>query len=240
MPRAVIPGLHIGSLSGWYGATTPYFDLGQRSLRLWNTGTTWKRLETSKGTWATNAVARLDANVAIAQQQGVQLVMTLGQPPGWASETEPDPGNSYNPAPPVNDADWTDYIAFVAARMPTGSAYEVWNEIDLDHYWSGTTARLIELHNLAYDTIKGIDPTAKVLSASVSSDATALIDYLPSVADKTDVIGMHAYVHPNQPDDDETATVDLSGYSSGVDVLGEPITLSASYEVTMSPVFVTR
>ncbi len=41
-------------------------------------------------------------------------------------------------------------------------------------------------------------------------------------------------------DDDETQTVDLSGYSSGTDVLGDPITLSASYQVGMSPVFCAR
>ncbi len=41
-------------------------------------------------------------------------------------------------------------------------------------------------------------------------------------------------------DDDETQTVDLSGYSSGTDVLGDPITLSAAYEVGMSPVFCAR
>lgn len=41
-------------------------------------------------------------------------------------------------------------------------------------------------------------------------------------------------------DDDETQSVDLTEFTSGTDVLGDPITLSASYEVTHSPVFVTR
>lgn len=41
-------------------------------------------------------------------------------------------------------------------------------------------------------------------------------------------------------DDDETQSVDLTEFTSGTDVLGDAITLSASYEVTHSPVFVTR
>lgn len=40
--------------------------------------------------------------------------------------------------------------------------------------------------------------------------------------------------------DDATQNVDLSGFTSGVDVLGASITLSASYSVTHSPVIVTR
>lgn len=41
-------------------------------------------------------------------------------------------------------------------------------------------------------------------------------------------------------DDNETTTVDLSGYASGVDVLGSPIVLSSDYAVTMSPIFVSQ
>lgn len=40
--------------------------------------------------------------------------------------------------------------------------------------------------------------------------------------------------------DDCTHVVDLSSWSSGVDVLGAPITLSASYPVTHSPIFVFK
>lgn len=40
--------------------------------------------------------------------------------------------------------------------------------------------------------------------------------------------------------DDATRAVDLSGYSSAVDVLGNPVALSSSYPVTMSPIFCFR
>lgn len=38
--------------------------------------------------------------------------------------------------------------------------------------------------------------------------------------------------------DGESGNVDLSGYSSGTDVYGDPISLSASYNVTSSPIYV--
>jgi len=192
-------GIHIGSLTGWLGATTPMHDLGYTALRMWNTGTTWKRLETSQDTWAAGAVARLNDNARIISAAGKGVLFTLGQPPGWASDTTPDADNSYNPAPPTTDADWVDYLGYVVARLPLGSAYELWNEIDLTSYWDGATARLIELHDLAYDTIKALDPTATFVSASVSSDPNALVAYLDGIA-ATDVVGVHCYIHPNQPE----------------------------------------
>jgi hypothetical protein len=192
-------GLHISKATALSSPQTPWHDVGQGSTRLWDTGTNWRAIETAKGVfdWA-----KLDANVALSIANNCHILFTLGQAPNWATgnTSSSQYGTAYNSIPPTDDQDWVDFIEALVQRLPAGSAYEVWNEPDLTGFYSGSVARLIELHILAYDTIKALDPTAIIVSACPTGSAAYFYSYLPGVVGKTDVIGMHTYMYPRPPE----------------------------------------
>lgn len=196
-------GMHFRWAATPHDPQTPWHDLGFRSVRLWDTRTAWRLLEPTKGQWTWTV---LDANISLAVQQGCHIIYTLGQPPTWATNDvatgHGETADGANASPPTSDDDWVDYIQAIVPRFPTGTAYEVWNEPNLTDYYSGTVERLIELHILAYDTIKAIDPSAIILNAPPSGTGQFYLkNYLPSVADYTDVVGYHAYTIQLTPED---------------------------------------
>lgn len=206
IPRTFF-GMHFQSAFTGASPQTPYHDLGQGAVRLWDSGVRWIQLEATKGNFSWT---RMDELVALAEANDEEILYCLGQPPVWATGGAVGGGSisGYNNAPPSSDQDWIDYITAVATRyLGRIKAYEVWNEPNLLGFYSGTVARLAELTSLAYDTIKAIDPTAIVVSPSVTGDtgSSAGNSYLRSflnegIADKFDAVGIHLYVFPGQPE----------------------------------------
>jgi hypothetical protein len=154
------------------------------------------------------------------------VIYTLGCGPDWA--TAPNYGQQYhkqpskptgwhvgyNPHPPVNDADWTDWCAAVADRLVAkghvGAAYEIWNECNDDAFgadhvgsgYAGTVERLVELTALARDAILAVDPTATIVGANFTGiegitgpiGAVTLSTYVAAGGmDYADVVSIHGY-----------------------------------------------
>jgi hypothetical protein len=87
----------------------------------------------------------------------------MGMTPGWAN------GNGPITKPPSDIADWEHYVREVVTRYKGKiDAYQIWNEADHDKFYTGTTVELVELASSAYDIIKDIDPSAVVLTPSVT------------------------------------------------------------------------
>ena len=142
------------------------------SRRLWDSNVTWAAIEPSRGVfdWST-----LDAEVAAGTQSGVQLTLTLGMTPTWAS-SQPAAASSYGagaPAMPANLADWDSYVAAVASRYAGRiQAYEVWNAPEDPRYWSGSTTGLgsamatLSVHAAA--AVHSADAEAQIVSPALS------------------------------------------------------------------------
>jgi hypothetical protein len=155
--------------------TEPAVAMGSR--RLWDSGVTWAALEPAAGSyeWTT-----LDVEVATAEAQGAQVMLTLGMTPAWAS-SQPGLGSSYGPgatAMPANLADWDAYVTAVATRYQGRiAAYEVWNAPENAAYWSGAPAQmgtdmaLLAVHAAA--DVHGADSAALVVSPALSADGWA-------------------------------------------------------------------
>jgi hypothetical protein len=184
--------------------TTPWPAISFGTQRLWDAGVIWPALEPKKGQWH---FEKLDANVTLAEAHNVQILLTLGQSPTWASARPLEP-SSYGPgaaAEPANIEDWKNYIRTVATRYKGRIRYyEIWNEADLLKYYSGTVDQMVRLAQEAYATIKEVDPTVKLVSPSGSAHGFPipwLEQYLiKGGATYADVIGYHFYVVPGPPE----------------------------------------
>jgi len=91
----------------------------------------------------------------------------------------PAPGKTVSPENP-----WARFVSLVVARYkPGGPAntnvrhWEIWNEPDLCHFWSGTPEEYARLLKVAYLVIKQTDPGATVLWGGLAHFANG--DFLP-------------------------------------------------------------
>lgn len=184
------------------GTEWPPVEFG--TWRLWDTDTAWPWLEPKKGEWH---FERLDGLVALAERNRVEVVLVLGLSPAWAS-ARPDEKCSYAPgfaAEPKDLADWGNYVRTVARRYKGRIRYyETWNEPNLKGFYTGTTAKLLELVREARLALKEVDPDARVISPSATG-GTMGIQWLEEFlarggGDSVDIIGYHFYVAPGPPE----------------------------------------
>ena len=69
-------------------------------------------------------------------------------------------------------ADYQSMITKIVARAgPAIRDWEIWNEPDLGHFFTGTPQQYARMLRAAYDTIKALEPQANVLLGCISSPA---------------------------------------------------------------------
>jgi hypothetical protein len=136
-----------------HGRSWPDAPIGL--VRLWDTGTTWRDVQPARDRWDFSA---LDRAVANARAHHAQIALVLGQTPAWASSRPMDLGDCNGPgvaAPPVSVEDWWIYAHAVATRYRGRiAAYEIWNEVNLPGYFSGSIAQMVRLTRIGRDAVK--------------------------------------------------------------------------------------
>jgi len=188
------------------GTAWPAVPFG--SWRLWDAHVTWADIEPGQRTWNWT---RLDAYVALAQAHDVEILLTLGMTPQWASSQpnlQADTGLGYPQgaqAPPVRLEDWTDYVRTVALRYRGRIRYyEIWNEPNQSAFYRGSPQQMAELSKAAYGVLKAVDSANVVVSPSANCDEAGrlwLSRFLAAGgATFADVIGGHFYVMPRGPE----------------------------------------
>jgi|SRR5579862_674952 len=172
--------------------------------RLWDAGVSWPQLEPAPGKWN---FTLLDRYAQLAANRHVEILLTLGLTPTWAS-ARPDEPSAYrngNAAEPRRLSDWEDYVRTIATRYKGAiHSYEIWNEVDVKGTFTGNTQTMLELSRSAYRILKSIDPTVIVVSPSATT-----ADGLPWLeaflqqggCQFADVIGYHFYVTPHPPEE---------------------------------------
>jgi hypothetical protein len=201
-PTDAIPssyfGLHIHHLA--YPVPTPWPNMPVPEWRIWDAVVTWADIEPSKGQWQ---FEKLDGYVALAKQHGTGVLLTLGGSPRWAS-ARPDASSPYYPgfaAEPASIEDWRTYVKTVVTRYKGRiQGYEVWNEPNLNDFWSGTTDQMMTLTKEASLIIRSVDPKAIIVSPSATADFGIpwLAEFLKKGGGQyVDVIGFHFYVSPH-------------------------------------------
>jgi hypothetical protein len=175
------------------------------SVRLWDTGVTWREVQPAKGVWDWS---RLDAQVAQALAKRAQPVLVLGQTPAWASSrpTQVAYVGKGAAAYPKLLSDWGTYVKTVAKRYKGRvKVYETWNEPNLPGFFSGTAAQMKTLHITAAKLIKSVDPAATVLSPGMPIRRPGSLEWMRAFfasmtavekARYVDVVNLHLYPNP--------------------------------------------
>ncbi|WP_047193325.1 glycosyl hydrolase [Caldimonas brevitalea] len=167
-------GMHVNKL----GRHQNYPQVGHHVVRLWNTGTTWRDLEPSRGVWSwasgSGGGKRLDMYVDFVKRNdpNAAILYTLGQTPAWASSTPSEKGlYGYGAAgAPANMNDWRNYVREVARRYAGKIKYfELWNEPDYQPHYNGTMQQMVEMARIAHEEVKAVDPTNVLVSPGVTS-----------------------------------------------------------------------
>src|SRR4051794_27966003 len=157
-------GLHDTDASSW-----PALSVG--SIRLWDSGVSWRDVEVSPGVYD---FSRLDAQVARANAAGAEVTLVLGMTPDFYSTAT---GTSApKTSMPSDPAAWTNYVRAVVTRYGATAAsprriaaYQVWNEANVTGYWTGTPQQMAHLTALTYATVKSVDRGALVVSPAFAS-----------------------------------------------------------------------
>ena len=117
-----------------------------------------------------SGLATVDAYAQAATDNGVDYFFDLGGSPSWAARDGKKGchGGGFCPSPPKNWDNWRTYITrLVSHEKDRGTAiayYEVWNEPNYQYWWTGTYADMVQAAQIAYTTIKGLDPAAQILT----------------------------------------------------------------------------
>ncbi len=153
-------GMHDGSSSKTSPATSrSYAHLHEGAVRLWDVGVQWRDIERTRGqyTWT-----KLDQLVSDAQAAHAEVTMVVAMTPSFYSS---DPRK-----PPRNLAHYRDFVAALMHRYKVfqGSrgiaSYEVWNEVNISTFWTGSMRRLAQLSKTMHDVRDRVDRKAQVIA----------------------------------------------------------------------------
>lgn len=181
-------------------STTPWPPAPFGTLRLWDAGVSWERLEPVKGQWQFD---RLDKLISLSEKNGVEPLLTLGITPRWASAR---PGEDFvygkgGRAEPADIADWERYVRTVAGRYKGRIRYyELWNEptfTELEQnkgFYSGSAEKMVELARVARRVLRKIDPDIRMLTPGFTDDGRRLDLFLRLGGKEfTDIVSYHFY-----------------------------------------------
>lgn len=176
-------------------------------IRLWDMKTAWRDINPSAGVFDFSI---LDQRVAQTEAAGAKPLVVLGLTPTWAAK-DPSAGDprwgAGTASPPSNPDTYTAYVTAIMQRYGARiGAVEVWNEANLQTFWTGTPAEMADLTARAYKAIKAISPNTQVIAASTttrlaSSVAAFFGPYsaaLKSIGYPLDAWTIHTYPAGNQ------------------------------------------
>jgi hypothetical protein len=146
----------------------------------------WNGMEPAKGSFNWGAI---DSVVASAHARGIHLYATLAYTPSWAN------GGQDRSVPPTDPNDWKDFVRATVNRYK-GSIrhWGLWNEPDLDQFFSGTTSQYINVILIpGAQAIREADPTALRCGPEGAGDSYFLRDVLNAAKDYIDVVTVHKY-----------------------------------------------
>jgi hypothetical protein len=162
----------------------------------------WQDLEPTKDQWD---FARSDHDVQEARKHGVEILAVVEGIPKWAASADEASNKDMQIAKPEDLSEWANYVRTMAIRYKGQIRfYELWNEPETNRAFLREPAGLITLNQVAYQTLKSVDPAIVVVSSALSSGdpvparvARNLDSFARAgVMKDCDVVGYHPYGIP--------------------------------------------
>jgi hypothetical protein len=174
------------------------FELPWRELAPQRPGQmAYDRIAASDPEWAGYRWARLDAIVASLVEVGVAPVPVVTYAPGWAMSSS----TADEAAPPEHGAYMADVMKALALRYRRAvSHWELWNEPDHPHSWSGSLEQYVRLVLVpGAASVREAAPDSLVLMGGVAHPSTvsALLDL--GAVGHFDVANLHVYPRGPSP-----------------------------------------
>jgi len=152
----------------------------------------------------------LEAKVAAATEQGLQVLGILDYSPQWNAYPGCAVGSPHQCAP-ADPAAFANYAAAAAGHFPQVTYWEIWNEPNLKQFWSPSPNAIdyVIMLNGAYAAIKAVAPNDVVIAGALSraSDVTGLeiapttfVTSMYAKGAKFDILSLHPYTYPFSPD----------------------------------------
>jgi polysaccharide biosynthesis protein PslG len=195
--KGVVPDLTWGVSPGEQDETAAAVqDLGAKWVRL---NANWADAEPKRGVYDTNWFIHYDRAVDLARAAGARIVMLSYQSPSWASRSR-DPET-----PPRHPIYFARFMGYLAARYAGKvDAFEVWNEENIDRFWSTgpNPTAYTRLLQPTYLAIKQANPAAKVVFGGLSTNDYEFVEraYNAGAAGYFDVMALHPYPCANSPE----------------------------------------
>lgn len=175
------------------------------SWRLWDAGVSWADIQPTPEAWNT---ARLDTLLALAERQGVEVILPLALTPPWAAARPAEraayrPGNA---SPPRDAGDWSRFVErLVRHTRGRVAAYEPWNEVNVPAFWSGGVEAIVELTRRLREAVAAVDPGARVIAPSgaglLDRRRQFVADFVAAGgARHVDALNFHLYTGPHGPE----------------------------------------
>ncbi len=149
----------------------PHSDMRRTTASLQDAGSRWVRLDVqwrqaqpSRGSYDQWWIDEYERAIDMARRAGQRVVLMAYNAPAWASGS---PSSNV----PRKPRDFARFMAHLARRYRGKvSAYEVWNEPNLERFWStGPSPRAYtRLLKPTYRAIKSVDPRAEVVFGGLS------------------------------------------------------------------------
>jgi len=132
-------------------------------VRLWDSDVGWNAIQPRSGTfvWRT-----FDSVVNAAEAANAKVEYVLGPTPSWAGDVSTDP--------PRRMSDFRKYVEAVVDRYGDRiDSIEVWNEPNLQNYYTGTASELVEMTKILSSVVDRAGASTDVLAASTTTRTTA-------------------------------------------------------------------
>ncbi len=165
--------------------------LKRAGIRVLRVSFGWDAIETSKGTY--NWLFWDDYVKMAVEEYGITLVPYVCYTPSWNSTG--DTTNFWNHTPKEYEAFGNFMTALVGRYKKWIKTWELWNEPDIDAYWSGTSADLAKLTKIGAEAVRKADPEAKVVLAGLAHDTKFLRALFRDhgISPYVDVVNCHSY-----------------------------------------------
>ncbi len=131
----------------------------------------WFQFEPSQDVYGWGAA---DSFITHADSLGLHVFVTIAYSPDWAvagpcNNADPDDANWCLNRPPVNTADWTDFVTEAVGRYPQVQHWGLWNEPNLAHFWNaGRDQWVNDILIPGSDAVHAACPTCAVLGPELA------------------------------------------------------------------------